>query len=223
MDSSLPGPEQLAKFFHEKYERLALEHGYSTRRDSRCAWEDVPEKNKRLMIATAEKVLDFLRFGLDRATLDATVPALSESQGEIELPSGEVVKFKLHDDDAALAQARKRSRESAEMSDFIDEIMLRNMTCEHCGHEGLVRAPSKQQGKLVLTRTGFAELARRGLVRCRACAFRKEPYCENPKLNRDIDREGEDGIGHGEFPYQSWQPGPDFGCIHFKPRQSEEP
>lgn len=49
--------EELARFFHDTYERLAPEYDYETREDSRTAWEDVPESNKRLMIATAAEVL----------------------------------------------------------------------------------------------------------------------------------------------------------------------
>lgn len=51
-------PEQLARLFHEAYEELAPSFGYKTRKDSAVPWEDVPEKNKRLMIATAERVLE---------------------------------------------------------------------------------------------------------------------------------------------------------------------
>jgi hypothetical protein len=53
--------EELARFFHETYERLAPEYDYETRPDSRTAWEDVPEPNKRLMIAVAAEVLRKLR------------------------------------------------------------------------------------------------------------------------------------------------------------------
>lgn len=50
-------PEGLARLFHETYERLAPEHGYETRRDSAVPWDDVPENNRRLMVATAFRVL----------------------------------------------------------------------------------------------------------------------------------------------------------------------
>ncbi len=49
--------EQLAKLFHETYEFLAPGFGYKTREASAKPWEDVPENNKKLMIAVAEKVL----------------------------------------------------------------------------------------------------------------------------------------------------------------------
>jgi hypothetical protein len=50
-------PEELARFFHETYERLAPEYQYETREDSAVPWDEVPEDNKRLMIATAAEVL----------------------------------------------------------------------------------------------------------------------------------------------------------------------
>lgn len=49
--------EQLAQLFHETYERLAPNFGYETRKESAVPWLDVPEKNKRLMIAVAEDIL----------------------------------------------------------------------------------------------------------------------------------------------------------------------
>jgi hypothetical protein len=48
--------EQLAKLFHETYERLAPTFGYETRKGSRVPWEEVPERNKKLMIAVADLI-----------------------------------------------------------------------------------------------------------------------------------------------------------------------
>lgn len=50
--------EELAQMFHETYERLAPDHGYETRKDSAVAWESVPEKNKSLMIAVCQEIID---------------------------------------------------------------------------------------------------------------------------------------------------------------------
>lgn len=52
--------EQLARLFHETYERLAAEHDYETRSESAVPWEQVPEKNRRLMVATAAEVMQAL-------------------------------------------------------------------------------------------------------------------------------------------------------------------
>ena len=49
--------EQLAQLFHDTYERLAPEFGYTTRKSSAQPWADVPEPNKSLMIATAKAVM----------------------------------------------------------------------------------------------------------------------------------------------------------------------
>lgn len=49
--------ETVAEWFHEAYERLAPEFGYKTRDASAVPWSDVPEANKRLMIATVADVL----------------------------------------------------------------------------------------------------------------------------------------------------------------------
>lgn len=48
--------EQIARLFHETYERLAPKYGYKTRKASRVPWEEVPEANKRLMVAVAREV-----------------------------------------------------------------------------------------------------------------------------------------------------------------------
>lgn len=50
--------EELAKLFHDTYEELAPNYGYTTRRSSAVPWEDVPEPNKSLMIAVAKRVLE---------------------------------------------------------------------------------------------------------------------------------------------------------------------
>jgi hypothetical protein len=49
--------EELARLFHETYERLAPEYQYETREDSAVPWDEVPEDNKALMIATCTEVL----------------------------------------------------------------------------------------------------------------------------------------------------------------------
>jgi hypothetical protein len=54
---------EIAKAFHETYERLAPAFGYETRPESAVAWEDVPVSNRELMEAT---VLDLLGRGVIR-------------------------------------------------------------------------------------------------------------------------------------------------------------
>jgi hypothetical protein len=50
--------ERVAQQFHEAYERLAPEFGYRTRTASAVPWTDVPEENKRLMVAVAAELID---------------------------------------------------------------------------------------------------------------------------------------------------------------------
>jgi hypothetical protein len=83
---SIPSPanrlaeaDQLAQLFHETYERLAPDFGYRTREASAVPWAEVPENNRRLMVATAAAIIDSLApAGLDAASsgLDALVTAL---------------------------------------------------------------------------------------------------------------------------------------------------
>lgn len=55
-DSRDGDPEELARRFHETYERLAPSFGYETRKASAVPWADVPEQNKRLMIAVCAEL-----------------------------------------------------------------------------------------------------------------------------------------------------------------------
>ncbi len=55
--------EELAKRFHETYERLAPDFGYKTREASAKPWKDVPEDNKQLMIAVCKEILKALQKG----------------------------------------------------------------------------------------------------------------------------------------------------------------
>lgn len=49
--------EELARQFHEAYERLAPSFGYETRKESAVPWDDVPEQNRSLMVAVCAEVL----------------------------------------------------------------------------------------------------------------------------------------------------------------------
>lgn len=50
--------ERLAQKFHETYERRAPEFNYNTRIASAVPWSEVPENNKKLMIAVCKEILD---------------------------------------------------------------------------------------------------------------------------------------------------------------------
>lgn len=52
--------EELARLFHETYERLAPKFGYRTRKASAVPWDEVPVANRLLMVAVADDVLRVL-------------------------------------------------------------------------------------------------------------------------------------------------------------------
>ena len=77
-----PTAEQLAWMFHDAYERLAPSFGYKTREASAVPWDQVPDANRRLMVAVAAEILTALGAaggGTCAATsqLDANVSALT--------------------------------------------------------------------------------------------------------------------------------------------------
>lgn len=81
-----PSPEALAQRFHEIYERLAPRFGYATRLESALPWDEVPENNRRLMVAVCAEVLSA---GTECGGLSAPAPSgptgesgAAESQAE---------------------------------------------------------------------------------------------------------------------------------------------
>ena len=50
--------EFIARAFHEAYEELAPSFDYETRKKSRVDWVNVPENNRKLMVATVKKLLN---------------------------------------------------------------------------------------------------------------------------------------------------------------------
>lgn len=75
--------EALAQYFHETYEEFAPHYGYKTREASAKPWAQVPEQNKRLMIATCEAVLS--RLAAKFATLDASGKVLRHHEDLTEI------------------------------------------------------------------------------------------------------------------------------------------
>lgn len=57
MENKLITPERLAEFFHENYESLAMKFNYKTRDESNVPWAEVPENNKKLMMAVCDMVI----------------------------------------------------------------------------------------------------------------------------------------------------------------------
>jgi hypothetical protein len=54
-------PEAVAEHYHEQYEKLAPEFGWKTQVASRKKWPEVPEPNRKLMVAAATKLLEWLQ------------------------------------------------------------------------------------------------------------------------------------------------------------------
>lgn len=66
--------EDLARLFHDTYEKLAPQFGYTSRGSTAVPWEHVPEPNKSLMIATAKSVLEQLEPQIDWKDVDILWP-----------------------------------------------------------------------------------------------------------------------------------------------------
>lgn len=49
---------QVARAFHVAYEKLAPEHGYETREDTRIAWEALRDNHRALMIHVVKQLED---------------------------------------------------------------------------------------------------------------------------------------------------------------------
>lgn len=89
----MSGAERIARAFHEAYERLAPAHGYSTREASAVPWDEVPEQNRELMVATVEALLaqGDIEYGV---LADATKPDGPRAHFEI-FPAGDGFKCRL--------------------------------------------------------------------------------------------------------------------------------
>lgn len=49
--------EDIARRFHDAYERLAPRFGWETQQRSRVEWDDLPEENRALMVAVVAEVV----------------------------------------------------------------------------------------------------------------------------------------------------------------------
>lgn len=53
----MSAPEQIAAEFHAVYERLAPYFAYETRPETAVPWEDLPERNRALMVAVVDDLV----------------------------------------------------------------------------------------------------------------------------------------------------------------------
>lgn len=93
-------PADVARQFHETYERLAPSFGYETTAASAVSWESVPLMNKRLMIAVVTEVLASLLAERDEA--DRQISRLTQAHIEAE---AELLAAEAERDEARAAQA----------------------------------------------------------------------------------------------------------------------
>lgn len=57
---ALADAERIARLFHAAYETHAPSHGYETRKETSVPWDDLPENNRSLMVATVREVVDHI-------------------------------------------------------------------------------------------------------------------------------------------------------------------
>ncbi len=56
----LADAERIARWFHAAYETHAPSHGYETRTETAVPWDDLPDNNRSLMLATVREVVDLI-------------------------------------------------------------------------------------------------------------------------------------------------------------------
>jgi hypothetical protein len=118
--------EELARLFHETYERLAPVFGYKTRRESAVPWESVPEPNRNLMEAVATEILPVVE-----APLRAELKRL---EATVDYWIGEAKGFETDADEAEAENKRLRGR----IAEYEGEPML-----ERLAHGDLAADPSQ--------------------------------------------------------------------------------
>lgn len=69
--------EQLARFFHETYEALAVEHGSSEQPDR---WEDLPEGAREILTATCQVVIDHVEDVEEEQEVEKIVEEIHEEK-----------------------------------------------------------------------------------------------------------------------------------------------
>jgi len=53
--------KELAKFMHDQYERIAKEEGWTTQESCKVAFDDLPEKNRKVMLRVAQMTFQFIQ------------------------------------------------------------------------------------------------------------------------------------------------------------------
>ncbi len=136
--------EQVAKRFHEVYERLAPQYGYKMRAESAVPWDELPFNHRALMAATVAEVLGSLHepeqtpapLGFDRAevegyarwALDAPVKDEEVSIAEVIanaflslLPAHDALRAKLVEADTNHAETYRKWTEEQARADALEQ------------------------------------------------------------------------------------------------------
>lgn len=62
----------LAKFIHDKYEKLSVEIGWATQSTCKVKFDDLPKKNKRVMIGVATAIHQLIKQKELKARIDSS-------------------------------------------------------------------------------------------------------------------------------------------------------
>lgn len=74
--------EELAKFFHDEYDKLAPRYGWRTQISTQVTFDQLPDNNRALMVAVCEQVVE--EFRQERKAFNqSTTEAMSVLGGEI--------------------------------------------------------------------------------------------------------------------------------------------
>lgn len=114
-------PEGLARLFHAHYEELAPMFGYSTRDESKGAWGNVPDANRRLMIATAAAVIESMPSEVRYKMADGTLVGCEFTYvGELEFFDDADEPVELIRETIVLVQSERYTHVSQSAQSYLD-------------------------------------------------------------------------------------------------------
>lgn len=166
---------EIARYFHETYERLAPDFDYKTREASAKPWKDVPENNQYLMIAVANEVRKkFLIVEREKtAELEKMIISLKGDMGHsvpdgVELPETfckNIIADALADELTAL----KTELEKSNKLYFNDQEHFEKKVTENKKLKDLLRECQ--------WRSDSAADEMQGIIYCLECGYLKEDGC----------------------------------------------
>ena len=143
--------EAIARAFHEAYERLAPQFGYRTREASAVPWEDVPQANRDLMVATVASVKHVI---LARRVRESGCEGLADEARLVAQwsdavdPMPDELRAELHDLGRHIAALAATEPVAPDDGRYASTVPLRSYsertgrgaaapeaTCATCGHE----------------------------------------------------------------------------------------